>query len=153
MEEAIAAVVVGVLTILGGVYVAWWTGTTHFYRQRWWERKAQAYVELVAAVTETYNIDLKLLREVRAESLMTESNRAALRANRRDVTEKMSLIGWTAGFLVSDEAAVAVMQFSDAQERLIDADPVREAEKRLDATKTCLHTVVALAKEDLKIPA
>jgi len=151
MEEAVAAVVVGVLTVVGTVWVAWWTATTHYYRQRWWERKAQAYSDLVAALTTLLQLDLAEHDETLGLALFNDEMKKAMRAKYHQSKEVIEAIGFSEGFLVNRETALAIRKFRIDLDKFDTADHLSTVEKNMTATRECIKAVTAQAKIDLKI--
>ena len=137
--------------LLGGIYLAWRSATTHYYRQRWWDRKAQAYADLVASLSLRYQAEEQLLNHERAESLINEDGRKHLMKQIHDANDFVARVNLTAGLFINEECVEALRSMLKEMDRPFDNDWIALHELNLAALRKCLGSVQRIAKKDLKV--
>jgi hypothetical protein len=137
--------------LLGGIYLAWRSATTHYYRQRWWDRKAQAYADLVASLSLRYQAEEQLLRHEMAESLINDDGRKHLMKQIHDANDFVARVNLTAGLFINAECVDALKLMLKELERPFDNDWITLHEMNLAALRKALDSVQRIAKKDLKV--
>jgi hypothetical protein len=152
MNEPIAIVVAALIALVGSIAGGWWASTRLFYRQRWWERKAAAYSELVSELSSTHYYIGILNRHYRSEALSNDETLAEYETKIHAHSERAFHAGNMSGFLISREAGDSVVTL---RKQLIDgpyeSDMVKRLERDRLAVETCVSSVIRFARIDLKI--
>jgi len=144
----IPALIVSVIT----AYLTVRLSMRQFYSQRWWEKKAEAYSNIVEHLSYLqiciqkwldHWTNVKELREKDKKELIDKYNRA------RESVQKAAVIG---AYIVSADTAAAISRF------LVDlefvgptSDPVEKIENSLSLTRECIAKIKEHAKADLRI--
>jgi hypothetical protein len=151
IRDSIKDLVLPLLAIIGTVYVAWRSATTHYYRQRWWDRKAQTYADLVASLSLRYQAEEQLLRHEMAESLINDDGRKHLMKQIHDANDFVARVNLTAGLFISNECVDALTLMLKEMDRPFDNDWITLHEMNLAALRKALGSVQRIAKQDLKV--
>ena len=151
MAEGILAFVVALLAVIGSIYVAWRSATTHYYRQRWWDRKAQTYSDLIASLSLRYQAEEQLLSHEKAESLINDDGRKHLMKQIHDANDFVSRVNLTAGLFISKECVDALTLMLKEMNRPFDNDWITLHEMNLAALRKALGSVQRIAKQDLQV--
>ncbi|MGH2560414.1 MAG: hypothetical protein ACRDJH_15235 [Thermomicrobiales bacterium] len=120
--------------------------------QRWWERKAVAYTEIVEAVwqrSEYAREYLDYLYGPQQRSVDDKAEKYRDMDKNRTNLRKVSDVG---AFVISNEVAASLQRyFKAAQEMMRIEDPTEQVEADVEASHLCLQEVREAALRDLKI--
>lgn len=137
--------------LLVAIYLAWRSATTHYYRQRWWDRKAQTYADLVASLSLRYQAEEQLLRHEMAESLINDEGRKHLTKQINDANDFIARVNLTAGLFINEDCVDALKLMLKELERPFDNDWITLHQMNLAALRKALDSVQRIAKKDLKV--
>jgi hypothetical protein len=149
----VAAVLAFIASVLAATVAIYNARFTRFARERWWERKVDAYSKIIEALASlVYYYEEHLVAETEGSELSEEYRKQVGEHWRRGYAEvkRATAIG---AFLVSDEADAALKKM--AKERWEGGDPNNWLEalgSDYAGTRDCLKTVVAAAKKDIRVP-
>ena len=146
------------LAIFAGIVIAavssWITvqlSLRRFRSERWWERKVQAYENIIGALHDSKAFSDKYLEAEYNGGEISEEKDKELRARSKVALEEIEKAIDTGSFLLSDEALSRLKQY---QKELKKASDTRSWFDYLDtdlaATGNCLKDLIQIAKRDLK---
>ena len=143
----IPALVVSVLTSLLTVRLS----LRQFYTQRWWERKAEAYSEIMKHLS-TFKF---FIDELEFSRLTEEADSQARNNTERGYKEEMAAITKAAAcgsYMVSDPASEALSELlAKVYENEWDGDNSAEAlQESSEAVKHCIEVVKSEARKELR---
>jgi hypothetical protein len=122
-----------------------------FISERWWERKADAYNQLVTSLaalvecSDRYHDDALHIRRLSD----AESEQWARKWRKADAQVRRATT--TAAFLLSDRAREALRQRNMIISSKTSANWFADMERDAEATEQCLREIVDCATEDLRI--
>lgn len=154
MVDAYIALIAAVLAFVASVIatvVAAYNGRFHrFARERWWERKADAYARIIEALS-----DLVFYHETHLDA--AETGRTLSEEHRADIEKfwgrghaEVKRAAAVGAFLISSEAEAALQKFQKGSGESIHPNNwYGLIEDSYVVTRDALRAVVAAAKEDL----
>lgn len=139
------------LTILAA-FLGAWIAMKRFRVERWWEKKAEAYIDLVEALHEMSMVPAEHFNAgVRGRDLSDEQQ-SALWDSFKQSRRKVWKIADSADFIISSEVAAAIQRLnqglSDSDDAVDFYDHLLQIES---ATNKCLAEVKAIGAEELGI--
>jgi hypothetical protein len=145
-SPVLAALVAGVLGIL-----AVWLGLWRYRSEKWWERRAAAYAEIIEslhAIEDAHNEEIDAIEK----SVQLPMERMeTLRVAERDAWARVRKYASQGGFVITIEAAAALSKLTDALGiPQTDANSYVYYEKRAGAASAAIATIKQQAKMDLK---
>lgn len=140
MFEGLLSAVGAVAVVVASAFLGARLALQRFYRERWWERKVEAYTRLIEAVwvlhAEADGHVRRYVMEQEGAEPFHSGDRRVLREARAEV-EKAAAVG---AFFISDEAASIVVDLSRAF-----------AEATPDSSFDALHAEVSATREALSM--
>lgn len=123
-----------------------------FRTEKWWERKAGAYTEIIEVLHDSKEFsDQHLDAEQRGNEISEELDEE-LRANAKIANAEIRRMASVGAFLLSDEALARLAQFrKDENEASNTTSWYEHLERDWQATSTCLNDIIDIAKKDLKV--
>lgn len=140
-----------IAAILGSLVTAQ-VALRNLRKDKWWERKAEAYDNVILALDELAYISGEMINDAkqnRATSLEMEEERTeAIRAARREVTR-----AWRLGcYMLSHDVKARLRQYlSDEISRSHDQSWASFIADKHEAAVQCLKALIDLARKDLRI--
>ncbi len=125
-------------------------GLKHFAEQKWWERKAEAYIRLIDALGDMINLYDVELREAHTEKYMPRDKKDELRAQGERGKKEFQKAKNMGAFIISEDAEAALDKFAKRYEGL-DSGYYMYEEADYQAAITCRKELIACAKKELKI--
>lgn len=149
----IAAVLAFAASVLATIVSIYNARFKRFARERWWERKVEAYSRITQALADlVYYYDEHYTAQIEGSSLSPEYRKKVgehWRQGQADV-KKATAIG---AFLISEEADAALKKMANERPSNVDPEDYFEAlEFDYKAAQNCLKAVVAAAKKDIRAP-
>ncbi|MDV2502957.1 MAG: hypothetical protein RX318_03270 [bacterium] len=120
-----------------------------FLSQRRWERKAEAYSQIMEHLSFLIYSAGKRLQEVEGTGRLGERTTARLAEGYLQATEALSKISTTGTFLISDETVAALKKFLHDYENAYHVDYHQHVERRYSLAKECIEIIRECAKADL----
>ena len=151
MTEFLLKTLPGIIAAILASYLAAKWSLRKFYSEKWWQRKENAYVEIIDAL-----YDIIQYCEIRKEdygggtdySEDQEKNFAERYSQAFWKIKKVTDIG---AFVVSSKAAIILKELRDRPKLEWDKDPPWEIfQQDYEYYKDALNNIVKVAKEDLK---
>jgi hypothetical protein len=139
---------VGLVAAVFSSYIA----NRNFRSQRWWERRADAYVHVIEALSDMLDYYNKLIRAALTGKDLSEGREKELDELFQASHVHVRRATDSGAFLFSTRAAEALAELNRYK-------PERDASysdylgESFTAVKTCLDTVVDCSKEDLAVSA
>ena len=137
-------------------FTAWLTvrlALNRFYTERWWERKANTYSELLVALHDIVRHGDEFLRSYREGDILVPEYKDRLAAKSQEGSSRLAREAALGSFVVSTKAADLLEQ---CRKELWGDDPndsIDEMiERSTEAARKCLVALNAEAKRDLRIP-
>lgn len=133
-------------------FLAAWLGTRRFRRERWWERKVEAYTDLINALHSmkwhtSEHFDAEIEYSALSEEYTDELWKRFVNARR-----EVSRIAETASFLVSDEIQVAVKEMERDLNAAKSASTLQEyLDEQWAAVDACIKCVKEIGAKELNI--
>lgn len=140
------------------VFVAWLAATLsaqmtlrRFYKEKMWERKANAYTTILEALGDLFawfdkNLDAVYVHEQLGENESNELSEAFKRAH-KEMTRTMAGQVW----LLSPQVAAAIKAMNSTLDYTDYPDFHSHLDEGYGAVKTCRETITALAQKDLQV--
>lgn len=147
------------LKILSGVAIAalssWITvhlSLKRFRTEKWWEKKAQAYSNLLGVIHDAKAFaEENLQAEYRNRELSEEEDKE-LRAKSRAAEAEIYRAMDVGAFYFSQEAIECLKQYKkESSEAGKDSSWVLYLQEDLDATNKCLTSMIEIARSDLQV--
>ncbi|WP_261835830.1 hypothetical protein [Vibrio ishigakensis] len=148
----IAKLVVQILISVSAAFLAAWLANRRFRNEKWWERKADAYTNLIEALHDMKwrsgehfdaEIEQRQLSEEYSEQLWSEFKEA-----RRNI----SRIAETSSFIVSPEVLDAVQDMDKALSKARNANTWFEhLDEQWGAVDECTKKIKEIGKKELNI--
>lgn len=149
----VAAILAFMASVLAAVVSIYNARFNRFAKERWWERKVEAYSRITQALADlVYYYEEHYITQVEGSSLSEEYKKAIGEHWRQGYAEvkKATAIG---AFLISVEADGALKKMAAEKGKGVDPDDwVAMLESEYDAARDCLKAVVAAAKSDIRAP-
>ena len=154
-ESIISLITAGLAFIASSIAIgvsAYNARFSRFATERWWERKAEAYAQVINALSDlVYYFEQTYYSELEARELSEASKAEINRHWQRGFIQlkKASNIG---AFMISNEAEEALKQFrEDATEGHDQGDWFWHLENNHSKAKKCLKQMISCAKVDLQV--
>ncbi|MCW8865909.1 MAG: hypothetical protein OQK22_13530 [Colwellia sp.] len=148
----VAKLIVQIIISVGAAFLAAWLANRRFRNEKWWERKADAYANLIEALHDMKwpsgehfdaEIEHRKLSKEYSEDLWAEFKEA-----RRNIWR----IAETSSFVVSSEVLVAVQDMEKALSKARNADSWFEhLDEQWGAVDDCIKKIKEIGKKELSI--
>jgi hypothetical protein len=133
-------------------YLAAYIATRKFRSEKWWERKANAYCELVDSLHQMSWYAEEFFEDRVGRKLISDIDLTEYGKQYRLARRNVAKISDTSAFLISSKAGDAVRLLIQKLEAASgDDDWTRRALDEGDAIRECLGAVKALASQDLGV--
>jgi len=148
LTDLIKAIIVAVLTAFVTVKLS----LKQFRSQKWWEKKAEAYSEIIGQLSYYhYFLEEYLDRELRGGAEADDERWKPLIDDARRARKSIKAAAAAGAYVVSTETAAALERLlRELDKRGRDPDWIGEIETELDAIERCIATVRKQAEADLK---
>ncbi len=150
--ESIITLVAAILALIASIAAIINSNFKRYARERWWERKAKAYEDIISALSNSVHYYRTLINEELGIEKYT--------AGKRDKFNKIEGEGFNTirkatdmgGFIISNEASSVLSEYWKKNEDGIDPqDWYKRFEANFEKTQACLTKITICAKNDLKI--
>ena len=148
----VVKLIVQISISVGAAFLAAWLANRRFKHERWWERKANAYSDLIEAL---HNMKWPSAEHVDAEierRKLTKQDSEELWAEFKEARRTVWRITETSSFLISSEVLKAVQEMEVALNKAKDADTwIEHLDEQWAAIDDCVKKIKALGKKELSI--
>lgn len=142
------ALLIAIVSSLVTAQFALW----RFRKSNWWERKAQAYEDVISALADLALVLGAYWEEVQGTTTMSSEEQAKAEDTTSSAITKVQLTAYTGGFLISKKAKKRLEEYiKDARHEDREAGWHMVILDHNQAIKRCLTDMIELAREDLGI--
>ena len=162
-QNLVVGVLVAVISAFGSAIVTVFLAFRRFRRERWWDRKADAYAAIIEALHHMkrgIEDDIRAFQQYPPREEESEATKELTRKYLQGHNEVLKAVD-TGSFLLSKEAVEALDQLiRDLKKAREDAyiretrtlDPDAHLSGMLEAIEKCLGRLPLIAKRDLGVP-
>jgi len=149
----IAAILAFVAALIAAVVSVYNARFRRFARERWWERKVEAYSGIIEALSDlVYYYEEHYDAEIEGQTLSDE-HRKEIAEHWQKGYAKVKRVTAIGAFLISPDAETALQQmWKEKGKGVHPNDWFGLLESDYVAARGCLQSIVAAAKKDLKVP-
>jgi hypothetical protein len=146
LVAAVLACIASIANTLFSIY------NNRFARERWWDRKSEAYTRIVSALSDLVDYYDQMVRFELGIIAMSDQHRKEITEHWRSARKEVVKASYMGAFIVSAETEVALQRFRQALNATDEIPDIVEAfDQDYGNAKECLKQVIACAKKDLKV--
>ena len=159
LTNALVAIVVGGVSAYLAGHFGVRRALEQFRSERWWERKADAYTDILDALSDLHRY-ADLLAKESLGSRFSDEHRQQLEERHRDADHRLSRAMNVGGFIISDDVGQRLEEVRDRSEALEDeweqgrgeGPPWEHYEEYAKLYASAIRKIRADSKADLEVP-
>lgn len=134
--------------LVGGLFGSF-LGNRNYRRQRWWERRADAYTRLIDALSDLLSYYSALTDAEMMRTELTKEREAELEAPRKETRRHVVRATMSGAYFFSEEVAISLRALEKHQDTEYDS-AFEHYDSNWGANRECLDRVAAASKRDLQ---
>ncbi len=144
-------IIVGIIGFAGVMFTLWYNGKM-MRKQRWWERKIEAYEKIIEALHNSKMFSEEHLEADCKGREVSEEKDKELRRLAKFAHDEIVKVIDTGTFMFSEIAMTRLRKYRKEDDQASDTTMwIEYLEADLDATDRCLKDMIEIAKSDLKV--
>ena len=150
MKSIIELVKLTSVGLIAGLFASY-RAKKDFISQRWWERKAQAYSNIVEALWQLVDSNKHDYDALIMGAHLSDQRKTDIQAQWAKGSNEIKRSAGIGAFIISDEAAKALKEYFEKSDNIDPDNWVAQIESDYDALRVCLEKIKIAAKQDLNI--
>lgn len=151
MGDTALTIVTGIVIAVVSTYLTFYLSLTKFRTERWWERKADAYLKIIDALHRSKALTENYLEAQEEGRVVSKEEDKKLTEDSKKAHKEINMAIEIGALLLSNEALKKLKQFQKRNIDLGRADLYKYLENDLATTKSCFNELIEIAKKDLQI--
>ncbi len=152
LDNALVTMLTGICIAIVSSWVTVQLSLRKFRIEKWWERKADAYANVIEVLHNSQEFSVQHLEADEEGREISADRDAELRAKSKAAYAEIRRVANTGAFLLSDQAMVRLARLRKEEDEGSNTnDWIEYLEGDWKATSTCLDEIIEIAKKDLKV--
>ena len=124
----------------------------HFYSQRWWERKADAYSKIIETLTDLELCYREEIDQLTYEERFTDNDKERLRESFRKAQQSITKDAIIGAYIISDDTAKTLsILLSGLKEEDSKGDWTKDLIKHYELVSKSIEEIKKHSKKDLRV--